>query len=372
MSRSLPAWLGALALVVGALLPSQVAWAGSCGSDCHTVCAEGCDFPSPAACALGAADADTCLVSGGRYTDTVTYSTNPLILRRDLHFICEDPVGSPCVIDGDGVRANGFKGYTGWQIEGFVVVAGVYGLRKVNDHDAIIDIQHVVGGKIGVNAMLDQEDFNVVQDLLVDRRHFAGIQRYVDQYRCRLVNVSKILHQDHRPHSFDRLGNIGARLMENGHCSHLVSDPRAEFVQPSTFGLLPKRSQRASIGPCSTFSALLIYGITFKASPFHRPIDLGRNELAAKRFVSATAIDDGFFPRFDGTDDFLDQSIFNQGTQVRKQRLFDGLLVPFRRSCASKLLFHWINVFEALVSHEVAVSAKNAWAFLSQSMISIC
>jgi VCBS repeat-containing protein len=99
----------------------------------HTVCASGCDFPSPAACAIGAGvtDGDICLVKGGEYHETVQYVVGTL--NSDLTFRCE--AGTHCLIDGDGVRDYGFEGYDDWVIEGFEItgtrLAAITGYRRV-------------------------------------------------------------------------------------------------------------------------------------------------------------------------------------------------------------------------------------------------
>ena len=41
------------------------------------------------------------------------------------------------------------------QIERIIVVARVDGLREIDNHNVVFNIQHIVGGQIGVNAMLD-------------------------------------------------------------------------------------------------------------------------------------------------------------------------------------------------------------------------
>jgi hypothetical protein len=55
------------------------------------------------------------------------------------------------------------------QIKGIIVVPRVDGLWKIDDDNSIFNIQNVVGGEIGVNAMLDQEQFDIAQNLLIDR-----------------------------------------------------------------------------------------------------------------------------------------------------------------------------------------------------------
>lgn len=111
----------------------------------HTVCPSGspqgpCEFTSPAACAVGAsvADDDICLVKGGTYYETVTYS--PGYERKRLVFRCD--VGAHCVIDGGGVRSHGFTGYLGWMIEGFEIT-GTVGTAVTGDHSAGIRDSYV-------------------------------------------------------------------------------------------------------------------------------------------------------------------------------------------------------------------------------------
>ncbi len=136
----------------------------------HTVCASGCDFPSPAACAIGpgVTNGDICLVKGGEYHETVTYAAGAL--RSELIFRCE--AGTRCLIDGDGIRDHAFDGYDDWVIEGFELtgtrVAAITGYRRVaavrNCH--IHDVQGIgiekLSGRTTAPAITGVAENNVV------------------------------------------------------------------------------------------------------------------------------------------------------------------------------------------------------------------
>jgi len=54
------------------------------------------------------------------------------------------------------------------QVERVVVVSWVDGLRKVDDRRPILPEKDVVGGEVGVNAPVLEEEFDVSQDLRVE------------------------------------------------------------------------------------------------------------------------------------------------------------------------------------------------------------
>lgn len=109
-----------LALVVSY---STAARAGQCGPTCSTVCVGGgCDFTSPQACITPSVSGAVCLTRGGTYLETVdSHATCPGNCPENVELRCEDPVNNPCVIDGEGIRQNGFVGYRGWVLDGFEV-----------------------------------------------------------------------------------------------------------------------------------------------------------------------------------------------------------------------------------------------------------
>ena len=126
LTRLIPLPLLSLALGLGA--PSLAAE--------HTVCLSGCDFVSPAACAIGdvngdgvggddiggdkdVSDGDLCLVDPGVYHETVSYATG--FLHSNLEFICLGDATNPCVLDGDDALSHAFVGYQGWIIDGFEI-----------------------------------------------------------------------------------------------------------------------------------------------------------------------------------------------------------------------------------------------------------
>jgi len=118
----------------------------------HTVCANGCNFSSVAACAIGdtVTAGDICLVQGGEYHETVEYV--PGKLRAGLILRCD--TGFHCLIDGDGVRNYGFNAYDDWVIEGFEITGtrshAITAYRRVN---AVRDCYiHDVQGR-GINAL---------------------------------------------------------------------------------------------------------------------------------------------------------------------------------------------------------------------------
>ena len=107
-----------------------------CDADasCFTVCAGGaCQFTHPRRCAVGVPPDSICLVLGGTYrhdpadplacpatsSAVVGPQLSPSVLTPRLTLRCAD--GGTCVIDGDQSCDHGFRGYSGWTIEGFEV-----------------------------------------------------------------------------------------------------------------------------------------------------------------------------------------------------------------------------------------------------------
>ena len=112
------------------------------------------------------------------------------------------------------------------QIECIVVVPGINRLREVDNDNAIFHIQNVVGGKVRVNAMLNQEQFDVAQDPFVNPRHFASIQCNVDQDRSRALSSPK--YSITQQGLADQHWNL---LQDTGSLNELASGP----VFPLTF-----------------------------------------------------------------------------------------------------------------------------------------
>lgn len=222
------------------------------------------------------------------------------------------------------------------QVECIVVVSRIDRLRKVDDRYGIVPVEHVVGRKIGVNAVLPEEDLDILEDSPVDFARLADFEIDIEQHRGRMLGIPDVFHQDHWSDALEWLGDIGPRIVEELQGPHLVGDPSVELVGLGTARLLAEGAKRPRIRAASTLPPLLVDSVSLETPPLDWSIDLRGDEIMSEGRIGATAVDDGLLPALDRADDLVDQMILEEWIEMRQEDLLDGQVLLLRvRSRAS-------------------------------------
>jgi hypothetical protein len=97
-------------------------------------------------------------------------------------------------------------------------------------------------------------------------------------------------------------------------------------MRPAVLRLVAEGTEHARIGASAARTPLLVHAVTLEAPRLERAVDLRRDEVTIERRMGAAAEDHGLLAALDRPDDFQDQVLFDERSEVLEQFLFDRLL----------------------------------------------